>query len=100
MGRVIGGDSRQYSWGRCHQDGDQIEATLTVQYYGPPRTVYGEAAETFSTVIKGALKDGTVEGTIGRPDRPEYDLQFRLTRRARSAVERGGLTSLFPARHV
>ena len=28
-----------------------------------------------------ALNEGVITGLIGRPDRPEFDLQFRLTKR-------------------
>ncbi len=80
-GRVIGGDHRQYTMGSYSLSGDRFKAELTVHYYGPPRTVYGDTAEQFTTIIDGTLKNGTIEGMIGRPDRPEYDLQVRLTRR-------------------
>ncbi len=80
-GQVMGGDNRQYSMGTYNLDGDTFKAVLAVHYYGPPRTVYGEASEEFTTHVEGTLKNGVVEGLIGRPDRPEYDLQFRMTRR-------------------
>ena len=80
-GRVMGGDNRQYTMGTYTQDGTAFTADLSVHYYGPPRTVYGEASERFTTHVKGTLNDGVIEGMIGRPDRPEYDLQFRMTRR-------------------
>ena len=80
-GRIMGGDNRQYSAGRYHLDGTSLEAEIRVHYYGPPRTVYGEAREEFVTRLTGEIKDGRIEGTIGRPDRPEYDLEVRLTKR-------------------
>ena len=80
-GRVIGGDNRQYSMGSYTVSGGEFSADIAVHYYGPPRTVYGEAREEFRTVVRGTLNDGVVEGLIGRPDRPEFDLRFRLTRR-------------------
>ena len=80
-GQVMGGDNRQYTMGTYSLDGDAFTAELAVHYYGPPRTVYGEASEAFSTHVRGTLKNGVVEGLIGRPDRPEFDLQFRMTRR-------------------
>lgn len=79
--RVIGGDNRQYTTGTYVLSGKTFTANLSVHYYGPPRTVYGETLETFDTVMSGELQDGTIEGTIGRPDRPQFDLQLRLTRR-------------------
>ncbi len=79
--RVMGGDNRQYTTGRYELTGTRFKAWLNVHYYGPPRTVYGTASEQFETVVRGELLDGTIDGTIGRPDRPQFDLQFRLTRR-------------------
>ena len=80
-GRVVGGDNRQYTTGGYSLSGSEFEAQLTVHYYGPPRTVYGETSEQFTTRVVGKLSDGVMQGTIGRPDKPEYDLQFRLTKR-------------------
>ena len=80
-GRVIGGDNRQYTMGTYSLSDDRVEAELTVHYYGPPRTMYGEAKEQFTTILRGTLEDDEISGTVGRPDRPEYDLQIRLTRR-------------------
>ncbi len=80
-GRVVGGDNRQYTMGTYQLSGDAFEAELLVHYYGPPRTMYGEAKEEFVTVLTGKVGDGVINGTVGRRDRPEYDLQIRLTRR-------------------
>ncbi len=80
-GRVLGGDNRQYTTGTYALSGDDFQADLSVHYYGPPRTVYGEAREEFTTRVTGRLAEGVITGLIGRPDRPEFDLQFRLTKR-------------------
>ena len=80
-GRVYGGDNRQYTSGTYALSGDQFEAELTVHYYGPPRTIYGEATERFTTTMSGTLKQDVIDAMIGRPSRPEYDLQIRLTKR-------------------
>ncbi len=80
-GRVMGGDQRQYTAGSYTFLNGDFAADLTVHYYGPPRTVYGDTSERFTTNISGKLRDGVIEGMIGRPDRPEYDLQVRLTKR-------------------
>lgn len=80
-GRIVGGDSRQYSVGTCRMAGAEVEAELKVHYYGPPRTVFGEAKEEFMTQIQGTWRDGEINGTIRRPDRPQFDLQIRLTKR-------------------
>ena len=80
-GRVLGGDNRQYTTGTYAVSGTTFSARLKVHYYGPPRTVYGETREQFETLLSGEFKDGTIEGNIGRPDRPQYDMQICLTRR-------------------
>ena len=60
---------------------DDLHAKLLVHYYGPPRTVFGETQEQFTTSIVGTKKDGEIHGTISRPDRPQFDLEIRLTKR-------------------
>ena len=82
-GRILGGDNRQYTAGRYSLSGQTLTAELTIHYYGPPRTVFGEAVERFNSLIEGELdaEGGVVQGTIRRPDKPEFDLQLRLTKR-------------------
>ena len=80
-GRIVGGDNRQYTIGTYKLSGEDVQAELLVHYYGPPRTVFGEAKEQFTTVIVGTSKDGEIHGTISRPDKPQFDLQIRLTKR-------------------
>lgn len=80
-GRIVGGDNRQYTMGSYRLAGKEVTADLMVHYYGPPRTVFGEAKEQFATVITGTWKDGEIGGTISRPDKPQFDLQIRLTKR-------------------
>ena len=80
-GRILGGDNRQCTAGRYQVSKDEFIAELTVNYYGPPRTVYGETREHFETRLVGKIGDGIIEGSVGRPDRPEFDLQVRLTKR-------------------
>ena len=80
-GRIVGGDNRQYSMGRYSLDGAAVTAELRIHYYGPPRTNFGEAKEEFETEITGAWQDGEINGTIRRTDKPQFDLQIRLTKR-------------------
>ena len=80
-GRTIGGDNRMYCSGTYDVSGDQIEADWVVYYFGPPRTVFGEADEEFTTVITGKRQGSEIIGTISRADRPQFDLQVRLTKR-------------------
>ena len=80
-GRLVGGDNRQYSLGTYGVSGDHVKARLKVHYYGPPRTVFGESREEFMAEIVGTLQDHEIKGTISRPDKPQFDLQIRLTKR-------------------
>ncbi len=81
QGRIVGGDNRQYSVGRYSLSGDTMEAEIVVHYYGPPRTQFGEAKEEFITQIVGTRSADEIVGTVRRPDRPQFDLQIRLTKR-------------------
>ena len=80
-GRIVGGDNRQYSVGTYTMSGDAMAAEIAVHYYGPPRTQFGEATEEFTTEIAGTHKGNEIVGTVRRPDRPQFDLQIRLTKR-------------------
>jgi hypothetical protein len=80
-GRIVGGDNRQYSVGTYSESGDEVTAELKTHYYGPPRTVFGENREEFTTKIVGTRKNHEIDGTISRPDKPQFDLQMRLTKR-------------------
>ena len=81
-GRIVGGDNRQYSIGTYSLSGEELRAELHVYYYGPPRTVFGEAREEFTAEIVAKTNESEINGTIRRPDRPsQFDLQIRLTKR-------------------
>lgn len=80
-GRIVGGDNRQYTMGSYRVSGDDVEGTLLIHYYGPPRTVFGEARERFTAEFEGVLAGDEINATIRRADKPMYDLQFRLTKR-------------------
>jgi hypothetical protein len=81
-GRIIGGDNRQYTVGLYTlSTKKRFKAELMIHYYGPPRTIFGEAREEFATKITGKLKKDQIEGTVSRPDKPQFDLQIRMTKR-------------------
>ena len=80
-GRIMGGNNRQFTGGTYRLSGDAVEAEITMHYYGPPRTMFGEAREEFTAKLEGRLEGDEINGTIRRPDRPQFDLQVRLTRR-------------------
>jgi hypothetical protein len=80
-GRIIGGDQRQYSSGTYSLTGNKVKARIMVHYYGPPRAVFGEAKEQFTIELEGEWDGEEINGVIRRPDRPQFDLQIRLTKR-------------------
>jgi len=80
-GRMVGGDNRQYSTGTYSVSGDRVTAELKVHYYGPPRTVFGEKSEKFTLKLDGKLEGDTIDGTVHRPDKTQFELQYRFTRR-------------------
>ncbi len=43
--------------------------------------MFGEAKEQFTIELEGALEGEEINGVIRRPDRPQFDLQIRLTKR-------------------
>jgi len=52
-GRILGGDNRQYTMGSYSHSDSNVTAELRIHYYGPPRTVFGEAMEEFTSRIEG-----------------------------------------------
>ena len=54
---------------------------MTVHYYGPPRAVFGEAKEEITIELEGKVSNHEINGVIRRPDKPQFDLQIRLTKR-------------------
>ena len=80
-GRTIGGDNRMYCSGTYDVSGNQIEADWVVYYFGPPRTVFGEATEQIRLKATGRLENDEIHAALHRPDRPGFELQYRLTRR-------------------
>lgn len=80
-GRTIGGDNRMYCAGPYRVSGKNFEADWLVHYFGPPRTVFGESKEQISLKVTGTLQDDEIAASLKRPDKPGFDLQYRLTRR-------------------
>ena len=80
-GRVFGGDHRQFTSGRYSVSGETLKAEFTVHYYGPPRTVFGEKAEQWTANLDGVIGEGVINAQVRRPDRPQFEVEYRLTRR-------------------
>ncbi len=80
-GRTLGGDNRMCCSGTYELSGNNFEADWVVRYFGPPRTVFGEAKETITLKVTGTLDDDVITAVLRRPDRPGFELEYRLTRR-------------------
>ena len=80
-GRTIGGDNRMFCSGTYSVSGNDFQADWMVHYFGPPRTVFGEAKEKIALKVTGTLEDGVIDASLQRPDRPGFELRYRLTRR-------------------
>ena len=80
-GRIIGGSSRHYSAGTYSVSGDTYLARVEVNYYGPPRTIFGESKERFEIEVSGTIGEGMINAQIVRLDKPDSAVSYRMTRR-------------------
>ena len=80
-GVILGGNDRHYSSGKYSVSGDTYKAEVNVQYYGPPRVIFGEKKEKFEIEVTGKLDGGAIVAEIVRPDRPQFAVDYRMTRR-------------------
>lgn len=81
QGRLLGGSNRHYSTGRYSVSSNTYQAKVVVHYYGPPRAIFGEKREKFEIKVTGKLEDGVIDAQVDRPDRPEFSVRYRMTRR-------------------
>jgi len=80
-GQTMGGDDRMYCSGRHSVSGDSFEADWSVQFFGKPLTVFGEAKEKINVRLAGTVDKEVIDAVMQNPIRPKYELRFRLTRR-------------------
>jgi hypothetical protein len=52
-----------------------------VRYYREPKTQFGEKSAEFCTEIEGVLGEDVIDGRVRRPDRRQFQLICRLTRK-------------------
>lgn len=80
-GRILGGSNRHYSSGTYSVTDGHYHAKVTVHYYGPPRTIFGEKRDRFELEVKGELKDDVIDGHIVPSDKPDSTVSYRMTKR-------------------
>ena len=81
-GRALGGGRHHFAVGSYEVSGDEFKLLLSIEYHGPPRTLFGSSAKTLQIQFDGTVDGGRIEGSVCRPESPELSLMFRLTRRA------------------
>ena len=80
-GKTTGGDNRMFCSGTYRVKGKKFSASWKVKYFGPPRTVFGEAKEEITLKVKGKIDGDVIKAELSRPDKPKYSLHYRLTKR-------------------
>jgi hypothetical protein len=81
-GRAIGGGYNHYSRGSYETGDGSVRLSLTVDYFGTPRTLFGEKTKEFPLEFEGSVQGSSISGSAFRPDKKAVPLQFQLTRRA------------------
>lgn len=81
-GRVVGGSNIHYSVGSYEETGDRISVNVSIEFHGPPRTFFGASDKNLSIQFEGKIRDGLIEGSAHRTDKPGLDIAYRLRRRA------------------
>jgi len=81
-GRAIDGGNHHYSTGFYQATDNEVTISLTVEYHGTPRTIFGSADKNLSVEINGKLRGDTIVGSAHRLDKPDQKITTRLTRRA------------------
>jgi hypothetical protein len=81
-GRIVGGNNRHYSTGTYDISGYDYKSSVSVHYYGPPRTVFSDSKREFEINVTGKLVDGElIEAKVVRTDRPATSVYYRMTKR-------------------
>ncbi len=65
-GQTMGGDNRMYCSGTYRMTGNNFEADWEVKYFGPPRTVFGEAKEEITLKVSDNTQIVVERGKISR----------------------------------
>lgn len=79
--RIAGGNDRHYSIGKFEISDASYTAHVVVHYYGPPRPIFGEKREQFEIEVKGKVREDVIDAEVLRPDKPNFSVQYRMTRR-------------------
>ncbi len=81
-GHALGGGRQHYSIGTYNCPGEDFSMSLTINYHGTPRTLFGSADKTLSIKVDGHVQRDEILGSAFRVESPNQSLAFRLTKRA------------------
>ncbi|MDZ7842886.1 MAG: hypothetical protein U5R46_19015 [Gammaproteobacteria bacterium] len=81
-GRAIDGGNHHYSSGCYQATGNKVKISLTVEYHGTPRTIFGSADKKLFVEINGKLRGDIIVGSAYRLDKSDQKITIKLTRRA------------------
>ena len=81
-GRAIDGGNHHYSVGSYEASGDEIHISLSVNYHGTPRTIFGASDKNLKVELDGTIQEDVIEGNAYRIDGPKQKIAYKLTRRA------------------
>ncbi len=81
-GHALGGGRQHYSIGTYDCPGEDFSMSLTINYHGTPRTLFGSADKTLSIKVDGQVQRDEILGSAFRVESPNQSLAFRLTKRA------------------
>ena len=81
-GRALGGGNNHYSRGTYTLANDTVLITVEVDYFGTPRTMFGERETIFTVAFQGTRQEAMITGSISRPDKSILPLPFRLSKKA------------------
>ena len=77
-GQVIGGGRNHYSKGTYERKGKKVTIDLSLNYFGEPRTLFGERVPKFDVHFEGKLRGKRIRGTSARPGKKVLPLEARL----------------------
>lgn len=80
--RAISGGNHHYAVGSYEVSGKKIRISLSAEYFGKPRTLFGAANKKLDVKFKGKIEDGVIEGIATPGDSSNHEIRFRLTRRS------------------
>jgi hypothetical protein len=85
-GRLFGGDSHYYYFGRYDEHGPQLKGEARIIHHsGPSATGFGDSPD-FMVVIAGRLSGDIIAGQIHKPGNEGAALKLRCVRRQNLAA--------------